>query len=152
MISSRCKECGAEKPLTEFYKSSRRTCKTCVCAKERRRQRTNPAVQEYDRMRGRSPHRKERVKANAHKYDRTHFTREWRSRNKEKYQAHVILNNALRAGKIAKPSSCEECRKPACVHGHHDDYKQHLSVRWLCTECHGAHHRELNERQRSRHD
>lgn len=79
-------------------------------------------VRADDRKRSHTP---ERIAAT------TRITRRWRKENPEKYAAHLVLNNAVRAGKIVK-QPCEVCGSTKRVHGHHDDYSKPLEVRWLC--------------------
>lgn len=63
-----------------------------------------------------------------------------RKRDPIKSAAWVLLNNAVKTGKIERPSKCEECGVDSLVHGHHDDYSKPLSVKWLCIKCHGKKH------------
>jgi hypothetical protein len=61
----------------------------------------------------------------------------------EKYRARYTLTNAVREGKIDKPSNCEDCREEfptRRIHGHHSDYSKPLEVEWLCAPCHATRH------------
>lgn len=49
----------------------------------------------------------------------------------------AVLNNALRDGRINKPSVCSDCGKQGKLHAHHEDYSKPLIVNWLCVSCHG---------------
>lgn len=60
----------------------------------------------------------------------------------QKSEARAQLNAAVRAGRIARPPICEECGRTRKVHGHHSDYSKPLAVQWLCSLCHGRHHRK----------
>lgn len=55
-------------------------------------------------------------------------------------QARNAVNNAIKAGKIKKPTICDKCNKPAdkLEADHHKGYDQanHLNVKWLCLSCH----------------
>ena len=62
----------------------------------------------------------------------------WMKNNPLKHAAHVILATAVKRGKMHK-QPCEICGKPN-THGHHDDYTQPLTVRWLCAK----HHKEAH--------
>ena len=63
--------------------------------------------------------------------------------------ASVIVQRAVKVGRLVK-LSCEMCdptpygaRKPSkeeIVQAHHDDYREPLEVRWLCTKHHGEAH------------
>jgi uncharacterized protein (DUF983 family) len=144
-----CRSCGQRKLESEFYASNHSQCKECVKRRVKDYRAQNiERVQEYDRKRGLLPHRKEGVKARAHRYTRP--PKIWRSKNPEKYSAHVLVGNALRDGKITKPPKCERCSRDYGLHAHHDDYSKPLEVMWLCAPCHGERHRELNEMRRQK--
>lgn len=122
-------------------------CKECVKSRVKaHREKNIDAVQEYDRLRGRMPHRKCAVRDNAHKYKVP--ARVYRQKNPLKWKAHIALNNAIRSGAVEKPDRCEGCGSTYALHGHHEDYAAPLAVNWLCPHCHGARHREINEARR----
>ncbi len=50
------------------------------------------------------------------------------------------LRNAVRTGKIIKPTKCERCGKGGKLDGHHKDYSKPLEAMWLCYHCHRAIH------------
>lgn len=70
------------------------------------------------------------------------------SRTEHKKQlARDRVNNAIRAGKLVRPESCEKCGKTPSrsadgrsnIHAHHKDgYDHPLSVEFLCVKCHKA--------------
>ena len=70
--------------------------------------------------------------------------RRWKSnarlRAPERTEARRIMYNALRTGKLKRPSECEGCSMTVPVQGHHYDYKKPLDVHWLCRLCHQAEH------------
>jgi hypothetical protein len=68
----------------------------------------------------------------------------WQAANPEKRAAHKVVENAIRAGRLAR-NACERCGTDAQVHAHHDDYSRPLDVRWLCPVHHRDRHRELRE-------
>lgn len=143
MLVLECKSCGKRKYEDHFYASNRSHCKECVKERERQRRLDNiEYVREYDRKRGLLPHRKEGVKARAHRYRRP--PKIWRSKHPEKYAAHISVGNALKCGRLENPAKCERCARDYGIQAHHDDYSKPLDVRWLCTHCHGERHRELN--------
>jgi len=54
--------------------------------------------------------------------------------------ARRAVQRAVESGEISKPEICSVCGASGDIEGHHDDYSQPLSVRWLCHECHGLAH------------
>lgn len=65
-------------------------------------------------------------------------TRNYRNEHPEKYQAHLVVTNAIRRKELIK-APCEVCGSKD-VEGHHDDYSKPLDVRWLCKTHHIEHH------------
>jgi hypothetical protein len=132
-----CRACREVKPLDDFYAHPAGAhgrdsiCKVCLKARMKKRRREDPAVQEYDRARDKTPERKARVRAVVVK---------WRKDNPEGYRAHTAVEYALRTGRLVK-GPCEVCGDPK-VHGHHDDYSKPLDVRWLCALHHHRFHAE----------
>ena len=58
---------------------------------------------------------------------------------KEKEWAHSMVATAKKAHDLI-PQPCEVCECTENIHAHHDDYKEPLSVRWLCAKHHARHH------------
>lgn len=131
-----CFKCGERKPLNAFYKHPKmkdgrvNKCKECnkrdVCEN---RKKNVEYYRAYDRGRGSRPVDSKKYRAN----------------NPIKYGATMMVNNAVRDGRLIKASSCEECGDDCRLHGHHDDYSRPLEVRWLCPVCHCAWHAEHGE-------
>lgn len=118
-----CKTCGVEKHENDFYANDT-TCKDCRKARVKQNRLAKiDYYRAYDRLRG-----------NRQGYE---YTREYRKANRNKYNAHKIVGNALRDNKLER-LPCEVCGTTTRVHGHHDDYAKPLDVRWLCA----AHHRQ----------
>jgi hypothetical protein len=143
-----CRGCQQTKAETEFYIALRR-CKECV--KAQRRQPENLAkIQARDRARGQLPQHKEAVKARADRYSDKPYRQAsaMRAKNPTAAAARTALSNAVRDGRIIRPDRCEACGEACKPHGHHDDYARPFDVLWLCSGCHGAVHRDLNERER----
>lgn len=146
-MTKQCKLCEEIKSMDQFY-GSQSTCIDCVKARAQKYRADNlERVRQYDRERGTLPHRKARVKANAEKYEQR--ASQWRANNHEKYKAHYAVSNAVRDGLLVKPEKCERCEQTVPVFGHHEDYSQLLDVIWLCSNCHGMRHREINEVRRN---
>jgi hypothetical protein len=151
-----CFKCGKERPFTAFYKHPRMAdgrlnkCKDCTKADMREHRFANiDRIREYDRQRGLLPHRKEANKRRAKKYveKKRQWVSEYQASHPEVRKAHIIVGNAIRDGKL-KPEPCTRCGFAIGVQAHHEDYSKPLDVMWLCTKCHGARHREINEERR----
>ena len=133
----KCFKCGEVKNLSDFYKHKAMSdghlnkCKECTKEDVKERRRTNPKVQEYDRLRG-----------NRQDPD---YLKQYREKYPNKYKAHNLVNNGIRDGKISSKNSCEECFSEFSFEAHHDDYSKPLDVRWLCALCHKRWHSENGE-------
>lgn len=152
-----CFKCHEVKPLSEFYKHKQmkdgrlNKCKDCSKKDVSSNYRNNiDHYKEYEKSRANLPHR---VKARED-YAKTdegikrgnEAKNNWTRRNPIKRMASTIVGNAVRGGKIHKPSNCESCNsEPSRLHGHHDDYAFPLVVRWLCPGCHNKWHKENGE-------
>lgn len=153
-----CIHCRKRLPLEMYYRHKMmadghlNSCKACVKARVRAYRAANlESIREYDRQRGQLPHRKAGVAERAHRYqEQAKIAREiYKERYPQRRKAHNIVNNAIRDGKL-KVKPCERCNFAFGVQAHHEDYDKPLDVMWLCTECHGERHREINaERRRS---
>lgn len=148
-----CRYCETEKAEGDFYKSSIRSdgksgdCKECIRAKVKaNRAAKADYYREYDQKRANLPHRvqarKEYAQTERGQRAQARGNSAWRKRNPAIYQAHNMVNNALRDGKIVRPSCCETCQRETELHGHHCDYNKPLDVMWLCDPCHKAWHKD----------
>lgn len=149
-----CQKCGSDKEGDQFYRYDK-TCKECRKRLVRENRDKNAEYyREYDKTRYRSD---PRVKARLAKYAKTEKGKEaankarlkWYSKNPVKRLAANIVNNAVRDGKIVKPTACSKCGKSGRIHGHHDDYAFPLVVRWLCSMCHVDWHAQNGEGKNS---
>lgn len=148
-----CNRCNEEKPLTDFYKHKKmedghlNQCKECK-KKQSIEIRNNDIehYREYDRNRPNKVERLEKQK----EYSRTEKGKEvhkkainkYRESNPIVYGAHVLVNNALRDGKLTKSSLCENCSiSNVKLEAHHCDYSLPLEVLWLCVSCHKEWHK-----------
>lgn len=146
-----CNTCSIEKDESFYYANTKR-CKECTKEKVKANRLANlDYYQSYDRNR---PNKDERAKQSA-EYNKTEKGKEVRKKATKNYrkdkvrsQAHFDLNNAVKYGKILKPSSCQNCGIDCNPHGHHDDYSKALDVRWLCNKCHTDFHNTVREKQR----
>ena len=147
-MEKKCFKCREVKPLSQFYKHPQMAdgrvnkCKECNKVDVRKNYRENiEHYREYERCREKKEARKE-SKIIQHK--------KWKKRNPIKRKASVIVGNAVRDGKLFKPSNCESCDStPNRLHGHHDDYAFPLVVRWLCPGCHNNWHKKNGQGKNS---
>lgn len=152
-----CFKCKTEKPTSEFYRHKAMgdgflgKCKECTRADViANRAARLEYYTNYDKHRAMQPHRvaarHQYLQTEAGKQSRKRSTDRWQSTYPKKRHASHMVNNAVRDGKIEKQYSCSECgRDGVRIHGHHDDYGKPLEVRWLCSRCHTAWHRENGE-------
>lgn len=138
MTLKNCFKCGAEKPLTDFYKHKAMAdghvnkCKECnkKDVRENRELKVD-FYRKYDVTRYKSdPSVRQRISATSNS---------WRRKYPERHKAHNAVSNAIRDGKLQK-MPCEVCGAIKNLHAHHDDYSKPLDVRWLCAEHHKKHH------------
>lgn len=124
-----CFKCGAEKPLTEFYKHPMmgdghlNKCKECTKKDSRRHRRENIGYyRQYDIERYRdNPERQAKVLA-------------WYKRklaaSPAMRKASNMVSNAIRDGRLVR-QRCEACGESK-TEAHHVDYLKPLDVMWLC--------------------
>jgi hypothetical protein len=129
----RCFKCGAEKPLTQFYThpgmadGHLNKCKDCAKVDVRTDRAVNPRARAYDRERSKLPHRRANV---------ARVSKAWDVRHPERAKAQTAAGNAVRDGRLQKPTLCEGCGLPRRLDKHHHDYSKPLVVVWLCKPCH----------------
>ena len=150
-----CNKCGEKKSLREYYAKASH-CKVCIRAAVRTYRTANiEKVKEYDRQRGQDPKRKKMVRLRYRKRVSTKAGRKrewarskaWMEKNIIKRAAHILAYNALRNGRLTK-GKCERCGTAKNIQSHHENYEKPLEVNWLCRNCHGIRHREINEERR----
>lgn len=145
-----CKKCNTLKPLTEYYKHSQmadghlNVCKDCKKAQQTQTRNDNiDYYRAYDSERDKTPERMEKKKA----YYQTEAGKQVKAKANKKYKhnfpkaskARNAVSNAIRDGKLIKPTTCECCGNETStrlLHGHHCDYDKPLDVMWLCNKCH----------------
>lgn len=154
-----CNICGINRPRDDFYVGVTSRCRECHKAAIRAARADNPEqYREYDRERAFTPERVAARKAYRDEMksdpDFVYRQRErgkfWQDTNMVKRRAHIMTGNAIRDGYLQKPQSCARCLlSDRAVHAHHENYYKPLEVVWLCVECHGARHREINAELRA---
>lgn len=151
MITKICKKCETDLPEDTGFYANDNTCKECRKAKVRANRAAKAEYyREYDRKRANRPDRVEARKA----YAKTpagiragnRAKIKWSESNKKKRWVANAVNNAVRDGRLSKPSDCEACGATDCrIEGHHCDYDRPLDVMWLCSACHRKWHKENGE-------
>ena len=133
-----CSRCKQSLPRTSFAKNKQAKdgltcyCRECKSAKYRALKAVRPEIWGGCRQR------------QVDSGEWAEYQRAFRSKNKLVIKAYNALHTAIRRGEIERPSVCQECGAVAKIHAHHHDYTRPLDVLWLCDECHGKEHRELN--------
>ena len=156
-----CFKCLIKKPLSSFYKHPQMAdghlgkCKDCAKADVLlHRQNNIEEVRKYDRTRGRTEKRRQlnkiiRINLSAKEKAINALRRQkWAKENTIKRAAHIIVGNAIKNGNLI-PCPCERCGNKK-VDAHHEDYTKALSVNWLCHNCHGKRHQEINDERRAK--
>ena len=54
----------------------------------------------------------------------------------DRKHARQAIGDAIRRGKLIKPTSCIICDKERYLNAHHEDYTKKLDVLWVCVPCH----------------
>ena len=135
-----CFKCNIQKPLTEFYKHNAadgflNKCRSCTKKDSTENRNKNiEKVREYDRERGKNPHRKQA---------RVEINRAWRNEDKRRVKCHSAVSQAIKSGELVR-SPCIRCNDVNSL-AHHEDYDKPLEVIWLCQPCHKQRHKEINK-------
>lgn len=129
-----CFKCKRTLPLTDFYAhpamSDGRLGKCKECAKadvKANREARREQYAEYEQERFKTPKRKRQV---------AESQRRRRKRNPEKDRARRLLWQAIIAGKVIRPTKCQQCGRACEPEAHHWDYYKPLDVLWWCFKCH----------------
>ena len=51
------------------------------------------------------------------------------------------VREAIGSGMLFKPDYCSICQKTCKPHAHHPDYREPLTVKWVCKVCHQRLHK-----------
>jgi hypothetical protein len=92
--------------------------------------------------------RTEKARGEQRAYRRTHAAERYRQRRenpveRQKDRARTEVSNALRSGRLVRPSRCSRCLVACVPHAHHFlGYEQEhwLDIVWLCVACHERDH------------
>jgi ribosome-binding protein aMBF1 (putative translation factor) len=160
MNTKKCKICGIEKPLDDFYKhkdiddGNLNICKECKKQYSNTYRENNlEKVREYDRNRPNALERikkqKEALKNDIIKYKKNQEAKNnWNRNNKLKRNAHNKVKRAIEKGILVKPLYCELCGSTIKIEAHHYDYNKPLDVIFVCSKCHHQLHKDTREIQR----
>ena len=137
-MEKQCRGCSAILPLSEFYRHAQmgdghlNYCKACVKSRVAKRRSENlEQTQAYDRWRYRANKARQEQLLALH-----------RSRSPQMRKAHNATSNAIRDGRLLRPSFCSSCGKQCKPEAHHEDYSKPLDVIWMCRSCHVRHHKK----------
>ncbi len=147
-----CPKCETNKSLSDFSKSRCKKdglqcyCKACQLIAQVAYRKTQAGKET-----GRRHSQTDTCKETSRRYNQTDARKEshregskvQRLNYPDKAKAHDAVSNAIRDGKLERPSHCESCFQEKFVHGHHEDYNKPLDVDWLCIKCHFELHRKL---------
>lgn len=138
MKKKMCCVCQMVKPLSEFLTNNAKPDKKTVQCGECLRIRDNLRYKNQKTKRAASIKAYSLTEAGKAAHNRAR--KRWAERNTLARAAHIIVGNAVRDGKLLKPSNCSECGNKKPLEAHYDDYAIPLAVRWLCVRCHKNHH------------
>lgn len=163
-MSKECRKCQRVLPLSGYYKHSGmkdghlNICKECKRSDVSSYRAENiDRIRSYDRNRPNAQERKDRFSKYHKKMMKespeyaarsASYEEKWHNANREKRAAHTILNNAVRDGRVSKPSSCSICGSSGIIHGHHTCYTRPIDVIWCCPQCHSNIHKQERKTQR----
>lgn len=155
-LSKRCSQCGELRPLVHFYNDKRAkdgkraACKDCQNQTIKAWKHSHPeeikAAARRTRQRSIEQQRSiKRASKKRHWESYIEYQRRARRSRPEKLRAYNLVQRAVRAGKLKRPSTCQNCSAIVRVHAHHEDYGKPLEVIWLCQQCHKLAHHFPNE-------
>lgn len=157
MDTKTCFKCLRDLPCSEFYRHPHmrdgllgkcKACARCDAMGRIARKKLDPDWVQDERARGRAKAVAYRASLTDEQRARlrgqhTRHAAAWKRRNLHKKAAHDAAQRALKAGKLVMPDCCDACRESGrALQMHHPDYGQPLLVEWLCSGCHGLHHRK----------
>lgn len=135
----KCSCCGVEKDFCDYQIRAASkdgltsSCKSCLKARD--------AIRYIKEKPYRTLNHKAYLKTADGKAAHARAVQTWREKNTLRRAANVILNNAVKSGKVLK-QPCFVCGEIA--EAHHSDYSRPLDVVWLCPYHHKQAHAAIN--------
>jgi hypothetical protein len=163
MQEKTCFKCFVKKPLDQYYRHKwmadghLNKCKECTKRDSTKHRWDNlEYVQAYDRKRGlteehKAKNREVRAKLLSTEAGRKKYNESCRASTRKHYNkrlARIAVSHAMKSGALIR-QPCERCGVTKRIHAHHEDYSKPLDVNWLCKDCHGKRHQEINEERRN---
>lgn len=137
-----CKDCGVEKPISQFYAQPNGAdglkpwCIECYAKRARDYYDRGGKEKQQARVKVERANGREADKKYAKTPKRMASLVAWQKRNPEKVKAVDMVNKNLKYKTMFRRPSCNRCGKKCKTEGHHRDYARPLEVEWLCTACH----------------
>ena len=140
ILKMKCRICSEERD-TEFYKSNKSYCKSCLVKKATVWKKQNPDKVKEINHRGRegqSEYYRKWYKMGgrnrAENYNQIILL--WQKNHPKECKVHYEVKKAIRKGELAKPLNCILCGKKGKINAHHDDYNKPFEILWVCSSCH----------------
>ena len=135
-----CRTCKEPKSVDEFGRHAiakdghRHDCRECVRAGKVKK---HPVLSLDEKLADKA----RRAKAHRRAANRQ-SVREWTQRNPQAAKARAAVSQALKAGRLARPTKCQvrTCKSTGKPQAHHRDYAYPLDVLWCCP----GHHRKAH--------
>jgi hypothetical protein len=134
-----CKKCNSE--IQSLY------CKEYICRdcfrkrwRENRRKRKDNGTLKVTKMSKEYYSKKNKEWSLNNKDKVRKYALEAKKRNPQKAKARMLLNSAVKSGKILK-MNCQICNLPYSE-AHHTNYEKPLEVIWLCRKHHIEQHKK----------
>lgn len=145
--SKKCSKCKNIKLLSEFHRHASYRDGLQYNCKECRREYAKADVGKPSKIKYAAKY----AKSDAGKLSQARYRKsdagklsyaKYNAANPIKRKAQNALTHAVESGKITRSLVCEECPSTRRIEAHHNDYALPLEVRWLCSICHMAWHKE----------
>lgn len=138
-VDRECAKCKVIKPLSDYHRDRSRLdgrscwCKTCsitTASARYYRVKDRPEEKLKKRLYSQTPEQRAAIAV---------VQKRLKEKYPERFRARMMLNNAIKRGKM-KRGDCQVCGVPN-AHAHHHDYSKPFDVEWFCRACHADVHR-----------